>query len=65
LEKSTRFFFLKKIKLKKLFFQGYYCRGEILFETKHFTPALLSSLQGLTLDPEDKTGKEIMARVSG
>jgi hypothetical protein len=31
---------------------------------KRFTTALLSSLQGLTLDPEDQIGKQIMARVS-
>ena len=31
---------------------------------KHFTAALLSSLQGLTLDPENRIGKQIMARVN-
>jgi len=46
-----------------IFSQGYYCRSEILFEMKRFTAALLSSLQGLTLDPEDQIGKQIMARV--
>jgi hypothetical protein len=30
---------------------------------KRFSAALLSSLQGLTLDPEDQLGKQIMARV--
>jgi len=30
---------------------------------KRFTAALLSSLQGLTLDPEDQIGKQIMSRV--
>lgn len=31
---------------------------------KSFTMALLSSLQGLSIDPEDPIGKRIMARVS-
>ena len=30
---------------------------------KHFNAALLSSLQGLALDPEDLIGKQLMARV--
>lgn len=30
---------------------------------KRFTSALLSSLQGLTFNPEDQIGKQIMARV--
>jgi hypothetical protein len=30
---------------------------------KRFTTALLSSLQGLTLNPDDQIGKQIMARV--
>jgi Lon protease-like protein len=50
------------IVLKSHWAKGYYCRSEILFEMKRFTAALLSSLQGLTLDPEDQIGKQIMAR---
>ncbi|CAF1174709.1 unnamed protein product [Adineta steineri] len=50
------------ILLKPYWAKGYYCRSEILFEMKCFTPALLSSLQGLTLDPDDQRGKQIMAR---
>ena len=34
-------------------FQGFYQRSEMLFEMKRPTGALLSSLQGLTLDPEE------------
>lgn len=43
--------------------KGYYCRSQILFDMQRFTAALLSSLQGLTLDPEDQSGKRIMAQV--
>ncbi|CAF4266153.1 unnamed protein product, partial [Adineta steineri] len=50
------------ILLKPYWAKGYYCRSEILFEMKCFTPALLSSLQGLTIDPDDQIGKQIMAR---
>ena len=45
------------------FLQGYYYRSQILTEMKRHTAALLSSLQGLTLDPEDRIGKQIVARV--
>ncbi|CAF3259069.1 unnamed protein product [Rotaria socialis] len=50
------------IQVKPQWAKSYYCRSEILFEMKHFTPALLSSLQGLLIDPEDQIGKQIMAR---
>ncbi|UJR21345.1 hypothetical protein I4U23_024438 [Adineta vaga] len=50
------------IRLKPFWRKGYYCRSQILFEMQRFTSALLSSLQGLTLDPEDQTGKQIMAQ---
>ncbi|CAF3776410.1 unnamed protein product [Rotaria magnacalcarata] len=50
------------IQVKPRWAKGYYYRSEILFEMKHFTPALLSSLQGLSIDPEDQIGKQIMAR---
>ena len=56
--------FFNFVKEKQRNFQGYYYRSEILFEMKHFTKALLSSFQGLTLNPEDQIGKQIMARVS-
>ena len=45
-------------------FQGFYHQSEMLFEMKRSTAALLSSLQGLVLDPEDPIGRQIMARVS-
>jgi len=50
------------IVLKPQWAKSYYCRSEILFEMKRFTAALLSSLQGLTLDPDDQMGKQIMSR---
>ncbi|CAF4043196.1 unnamed protein product, partial [Rotaria sp. Silwood2] len=50
------------IRLKPHWAKGYYCRSEILFEMKRCTAALLSSLQGLSIDPEDHIGKRIMAR---
>ena len=58
------FFFLKAPRITSDFSQGYYCRSEIFFEMKRFTAALLSSLQGLTLDPENRIGKQIMAQVN-
>jgi len=50
------------ILLKPQWAKGYYCRSEILFEMERLTPALLSSLQGLALNPEDSVGRQIMAR---
>ncbi|CAF0875741.1 unnamed protein product [Adineta ricciae] len=50
------------IRLKPFWRKGYYCRSQILFETKRFTSALLSSLHGLTIDPDDQTGKQLMAQ---
>ncbi|CAF0977745.1 unnamed protein product [Rotaria sp. Silwood1] len=50
------------IRFKPHWAKGYYCRSEILFEMKRCTAALLSSLQGLSIDPEDHIGKRIMAR---
>ncbi|CAF1064025.1 unnamed protein product [Rotaria sordida] len=50
------------IQLKPHWAKGYYCRSEILFEMKRCTAALLSSLQGLSIDPDDHIGKRIMAR---
>ncbi|CAF0962180.1 unnamed protein product [Adineta ricciae] len=50
------------VALKPQWTKGYLCQGEILFQMKYFTAALRSSLKALVIDPEDSTGKRLMAQ---
>jgi len=49
------------VELKPQWPRGFYYRSAILSEMKQHMAALLSSLKGLILDPDDSVGKQIMA----
>ncbi|CAF3379848.1 unnamed protein product [Rotaria socialis] len=50
------------ITVKPHWIKGYLCQSEILFEMQNYTAALMSSLKALVIDPENPTGKQLMAR---
>jgi tetratricopeptide (TPR) repeat protein len=50
------------VTLKPQWAKGYLCQSKIFFEMKHLAAALMTALKALVIDPEDQTGKEMMAR---